>query len=88
MKHILLISIVITLTGCDSVFQSSKVLEDVNTKIRIVQLTPETLFEANSSPYIPKRYPKIHLFLLKKLLKIKKIILFWIQYMTQNNFLK
>ena len=72
MKHILLISIVITLTGCDSVFQSSKVLEDVNTKIRIVQLTPETLFEANSSPYIPKRYPENSSFSLEKITKNKK----------------
>ena len=72
MKHILLIFIALTLTGCGSVYQSSKVREDVNTKIRIVQLTPETLLKANSSPYIPKIYPKTSSFSLENNTKNQK----------------
>ena len=59
MKSILLACIVLTLTKCGVAYQSSKVLDDGSGNIRVVRLTPETVLEANRSPYTPQRLPAI-----------------------------
>jgi len=58
-KFILLACIVLTLTKCGVAYQSSKVLDDGSGNIRVVRLTPETVLEANRSPYTPQRLPAI-----------------------------
>ena len=58
-KSILLACIVLTLTKCGVAYQSSKVLDDGSGNIRVVRLTPETVLEANRSPYTPQRLPAI-----------------------------
>lgn len=58
-KGVLLINILLTLSGCDIAYQSSEVRDDGNANIRVVKVTPETIKDANSSPYEPLKLPEI-----------------------------
>jgi polysaccharide export outer membrane protein len=57
MKRAILVFIAFTLTGCDIVYQPTFVRDDASANIRVVHLTPETVLEANSSPYTPQSWP-------------------------------
>ena len=57
MKRAISVFIVFTLTGCDIAYQPTFVRDDASANIRVVQLTPETVLEANSSPYTPQSWP-------------------------------
>ncbi|MFW2542756.1 polysaccharide biosynthesis/export family protein [Primorskyibacter sp. 2E107] len=51
----------VALLGCDVVYQSPSVnpLNDDDTKVRVVQMTPETVLSANRSAYRPKQLPGV-----------------------------
>ena len=57
MKRIILIFTALTLTGCGIVYQPTSVRDDDSANVHIIHLTPETVLEANSSPYTPKSLP-------------------------------
>lgn len=57
-KWPLVVSLLLTLTGCAAVYVSPKVdLRDDN--VRVVSLTSETVSAANSAPYTPKQLPAV-----------------------------
>lgn len=58
-KSILMVFILLTLSGCDAAYKSSSVLDDANLDVLIIPITPETVLEANSSPYDPLKLPGI-----------------------------
>ena len=58
-KGALIINTLLTLNGCDVMYHSSEVQDDGTSKIRVVKITPETIIEANSSPYEPLKLPEI-----------------------------
>ena len=53
MKYVVVIIIALNLSGCGVIYQSSLVRDDDNVNVRIVDLTPETVLEANRSTYEP-----------------------------------
>ena len=57
MKRAILVFIALTLTGCGIAYQPTSVRDDASANIRVVHLTPETVLEANSSPYTPQSWP-------------------------------
>ena len=57
MKRAILVCIAFILTGCGIAYQPTSVRDDASANIRIVHLTPETVLEANSSPYTPQSLP-------------------------------
>ena len=57
MKRAILVFIALTLTGCGIAYQPTSVRDDASANIRVVHLTPETVLEANNSPYTPKSWP-------------------------------
>ena len=57
MNRAILVFIALTLTGCGIVYQPTFVRDDASANIRVVHLTPETILEANSSPYTPQSWP-------------------------------
>ena len=57
MKRAILVCMALILTGCGIVYQPTSVREDASANIRVVHLTPETVLEANSSPYTPQSWP-------------------------------
>ena len=57
MKRIILIFTALTLTGCGIVYQPTSVRDDDSANVHIIHLTPETVLEANSSPYTPQSLP-------------------------------
>jgi polysaccharide export outer membrane protein len=57
MKRIILIFTALILTGCDIVYQPTFVRDDDSANVHIIHLTPETVLEANSSPYTPQSLP-------------------------------
>ena len=59
MKRAILVFIALTLTGCGIAYQPTSVRDDVSANIRVVHLTPETVLEANSSPYTPQSWPNV-----------------------------
>ena len=56
-KRAILVCIALILTGCGIAYQPTSVRDDASANIRVVHLTPETVLEANSSPYTPKVWP-------------------------------
>ena len=59
MKRAILVFIALTLTGCGIAYQPTSVRDDASANIRVVHLTPETVLEANSSPYTPLSWPNV-----------------------------
>ena len=59
MKRAILVFIALTLTGCGIAYQPTSVRDDASANIRVVHLTPETVLEANSSPYTPQSWPNV-----------------------------
>ncbi len=57
MKRAILVFIALTLTGCGIAYQPTSVRDDASANIRVVHLTPETVLEANGSPYTPQVWP-------------------------------
>ena len=57
MKRAILVCIAFILTGCGIAYQPTSVRDDASANIRVVHLTPETVLEANSSPYTPLSWP-------------------------------
>ena len=57
MKRAILVCMALILTGCSIVYQPTSVRENASANIRVVHLTPETVLEANSSPYTPLIWP-------------------------------
>lgn len=57
MKRAILVFIALTLTGCGIAYQPTSVRDDASANIRVVQLTPETVLEANRLPYTPQSWP-------------------------------
>jgi polysaccharide biosynthesis/export protein len=57
MKRIISIFTALTLTGCGIVYQPTSVRDDDSANVHIIHLTPETVLEANSSPYTPQSLP-------------------------------
>jgi polysaccharide export outer membrane protein len=57
MKRAISVFIVFTLSACDIAYQPTFVRDDTSANIRVVHLTPETVLEANSSPYTPQSWP-------------------------------
>jgi len=57
MKRIILIFTALILTGCGIAYQPTSVRDDDSANVHIIHLTPETVLEANSSPYTPKSLP-------------------------------
>jgi len=57
MKRIILIFTALALTGCGIVYQPTSVRDDDSANVHIIHLTPETVLEANSSPYTPQSWP-------------------------------
>ena len=57
MKRAILVFIALTLTGCGIAYQPTSVRDDASANIRVVHLTPETVLEANNSPYTPQSWP-------------------------------
>ena len=57
MKRAILVCIALILTGCGIAYQPTSVRDDASANIRVVHLTPETVLEANSSPYTPLSWP-------------------------------
>ena len=57
MKRIILIFTALILTGCGIVYQPTSVRDDDSVNVHIIHLTPETVLEANSSPYTPQTWP-------------------------------
>ena len=57
MKRIILIFTALTLTGCGIAYQPTSVRDDDSANVHIIHLTPETVLEANSSPYTPQSLP-------------------------------
>jgi polysaccharide biosynthesis/export protein len=57
MKRVILIFTIFTLTGCGIAYQPTSMLDDDSTNVHIIRLTPETVLEANSSPYTPQIWP-------------------------------
>ena len=57
MKRAISVFIVFTLSACDIAYQPTLVRDDTSANIRVVHLTPETILEANSSPYTPQSWP-------------------------------
>jgi polysaccharide biosynthesis/export protein len=57
MKSAILVFIALTLTGCGIAYQPTSVRDDASANIRVVHLTPETVLEANNSPYTPQSWP-------------------------------
>jgi polysaccharide export outer membrane protein len=58
MKRIILIFTALILTGCGIVYQPTSVRDDDSANVHIIHLTPETVLEANSSPYTPQSLPE------------------------------
>ena len=58
MKRAILVFIALTLTGCGIAYQPTSVRDDASANIHVVHLTPETILEANSSPYTPQSWPE------------------------------
>jgi polysaccharide biosynthesis/export protein len=58
MKRIILSFTALTLTGCGIVYQPTSVRDDDSANVHIIHLTPETVLEANSSPYTPQSLPE------------------------------
>ena len=56
-KRAILVVIALKLTGCGIAYQSTFVRNDASENIRVVHLTPETVLEANGSPYTPQDWP-------------------------------
>jgi polysaccharide export outer membrane protein len=56
-KQAILVFMALTLTGCGIAYQTTYVRDDASANIRVVHLTPETVLEANSSPYTPQSWP-------------------------------
>tara|TARA_B110000879_G_C11164202_1_gene510431 strand:+ start:737 stop:2032 length:1296 start_codon:yes stop_codon:yes gene_type:complete len=59
MRKTLLVCIALTLPGCNSIYQTYSITDDINSNVRVVYLTPETVLEANSSLYEPKSLPDL-----------------------------
>ena len=59
MKKLLIICFILTLTGCDVAYKSYSVGDNVSANIQVIQLTPETVLKANSSPYEPLMIPDL-----------------------------
>ena len=57
MKRVILVFTALTLTGCGIAYQPTSVRDDDSANVRVVHLTPETVLEANSSPYTPQSWP-------------------------------
>ena len=57
MKRAIFVCIALILTGCGIAYQPTSVRDDASANIRVVHLTPETVLEANSSPYTPLSWP-------------------------------
>ena len=57
MKGIILIFTALTLTGCGIAYQPTSMRDDDSANVHIIHLTPETVLEANSSPYTPQSWP-------------------------------
>jgi polysaccharide biosynthesis/export protein len=57
MKRIILIFTALILTGCGIAYQPTSVRDDDRANVHIIHLTPETVLEANSSPYTPQSLP-------------------------------
>ena len=57
MKRIILIFTALILTGCGIAYQPTSVRDDDSANVHIIHLTPETVLEANSSPYTPQSLP-------------------------------
>jgi len=56
-KQAILVFMALTLTGCGIAYQTSYVRDDASVNIRVVQLTPETVLEANRLAYTPQSWP-------------------------------
>ena len=58
MKRVILIFTALTLTGCGIAYQPIFIRDDDSANVHIIHLTPETVLEANSSPYTPQSWPE------------------------------
>jgi polysaccharide biosynthesis/export protein len=58
-KFVLSLYFIHTLSGCGIVYKSSIVNDDGSGNIRVVILTPDTVLEANNSPYEPLQLPNV-----------------------------
>ena len=59
MKRVILIVTALTLTGCGIAYQPTFMRDDDSANVHIIHLTPETVLEANSSPYTPQNWPVV-----------------------------
>ena len=57
MKRLILIFTALTLTGCGIAYHPTSMRDDDSANVHIIRLTPETVLEANSSPYTPQTWP-------------------------------
>ena len=57
MKRLILIFTTLTLTGCGIAYHPTSIRDDDSANVHIIRLTPETVLEANSSPYTPQSLP-------------------------------
>lgn len=58
MKRALIIGLTLALSSCASVYQTASVRESQNANVRVIPVTPETVLEANRSPYDPQQLPQ------------------------------
>ena len=47
------------ITGCGIVYDTYSLSDDPSNNIRVIKLTPETVLEANSSPFKPQDWPEV-----------------------------
>jgi polysaccharide export outer membrane protein len=61
LQRLLLTCCALALAGCSTIYRSSDVVSGVSdgTKVRVVALNPETIVQANRSPFAPKTLPAI-----------------------------
>lgn len=59
MRYLTLLSLTLFVHGCGSAYQSTTIREGVvdGTKVRVVEVTPETVLAANSQSYSPRSLP-------------------------------
>lgn len=58
MRLALLTSVLLSLSGCGTVYHTTTVRESQSANVRVVALTPETVLEANRSTYDPQQLPQ------------------------------
>ena len=59
MRHLTLFGLLVFLAGCGVVYQSTSIREGVvdGAKVRVIDVTPETVLAANRQAYSPRTLP-------------------------------